>query len=85
MGSVYMAQQTQAGQACGSPQAHQSGYGLQARPGSLRSRCQALALMDHPNIAKVLDGGSTSQGQPFFVMELVQGVPVTRVTVTSSI
>ena len=38
---------------------------------------QALALMDHPNVAKVLDAGSTSQGRPFFVMELVQGIPIT--------
>jgi len=39
---------------------------------------QALALMDHPNIAKVLDGGTTSTGRPYFVMELVRGVPITR-------
>jgi eukaryotic-like serine/threonine-protein kinase len=39
---------------------------------------QALALMDHPNIAKVLDGGRTEQGRPFFVMEYVKGVPITR-------
>src|SRR5262245_37285064 len=38
---------------------------------------QALALMDHPNIAKVLDGGVTEQGRPFFVMELVRGIPIT--------
>src|SRR5436190_278269 len=39
---------------------------------------QALALMDHPNIAKVLDGGATPDGRPYFVMELVKGVPITR-------
>jgi tetratricopeptide (TPR) repeat protein len=39
---------------------------------------QALALMDHPNIAKVHDAGTTSDGRPFFVMELVKGVPITR-------
>jgi RIO-like serine/threonine protein kinase len=38
---------------------------------------QALALMDHPNIAKVLDAGATSTGRPFFVMELVRGVQLT--------
>src|SRR5207253_4795147 len=38
---------------------------------------QALALMDHPNIAKVLDGGTTEQGRPYFVMELVKGLPLT--------
>ena len=39
---------------------------------------QALALMDHPNIAKVLDAGATDTGRPFFVMELVKGIPITR-------
>lgn len=39
---------------------------------------QALALMDHPNIARVLDGGTTSTGRPYFVMDLVKGVPITR-------
>jgi serine/threonine protein kinase/Tfp pilus assembly protein PilF len=38
---------------------------------------QALALMDHPNIARVLDAGSTQAGRPFFVMELVRGVKIT--------
>jgi RNA polymerase sigma factor (TIGR02999 family) len=39
---------------------------------------QALALMDHPNIAKVLDAGTTDNGRPYFVMELVKGVPITH-------
>ena len=39
---------------------------------------QALAVMDHPNIAKVLDAGTTATGKPYFVMELVKGVPITR-------
>lgn len=38
---------------------------------------QALAMMDHPNVAKVFDAGSTGHGRPYFVMELVQGVPIT--------
>ena len=37
---------------------------------------QALALMDHPNIAKVFDGGATESGRPYFVMELVHGIPI---------
>src|SRR5206468_2831840 len=36
---------------------------------------QAIALMDHPNIARVFDAGVTESGQPYFVMELVRGVP----------
>ena len=39
---------------------------------------QALALMDHPNIAKVFDAGTTDGGRPYFVMELVKGIPITR-------
>src|SRR5207247_5749511 len=39
---------------------------------------QALALMDHPNIARVFDGGSTASGRPYFVMELVRGMPITE-------
>jgi len=42
------------------------------------SERQALALMDHPNIAKVLDAGATASGHPYFVMELVKGVPITE-------
>jgi WD40 repeat protein len=38
---------------------------------------QALALMDHPNIAKALDAGATDSGRPYFVMELVRGIPIT--------
>jgi WD40 repeat protein/serine/threonine protein kinase len=38
---------------------------------------QALAMMDHPNIAKVLDAGATEAGRPYFVMELVKGIPIT--------
>jgi serine/threonine protein kinase len=39
---------------------------------------QALALMDHPNIAHVFDGGETAAGRPYFVMELVRGIPITE-------
>jgi non-specific serine/threonine protein kinase/serine/threonine-protein kinase len=52
---------------------------------------QALAMMDHPNIARVLDAGATAAGLPYFVMELVDGVPITsycdtaRLTVTDRI
>lgn len=37
-----------------------------------------LALMDHPNVAKVLDAGTTDQGRPYFVMELIRGIPITE-------
>ncbi len=40
---------------------------------------QTLALMDHPNMAKVLDAGTTETGRPYFVMELVKGIPITEI------
>ena len=46
---------------------------------------QALALMDHPHIAKVLDAGATENGRPFFVMELVEGVPITEFCVAKEL
>src|SRR5262249_27771775 len=45
--------------------------------GRFEAERQALALMDHPNIAKVLDAGATESGRPYFVMELVRGVRIT--------
>ncbi len=44
----------------------------------LEAERQALAVMDHPNIASFYDGGATDSGRPYFVMELVQGVPITE-------
>src|SRR5438094_1103446 len=46
--------------------------------GRFEAERQALALMDHPNIAKILDGGATDTGRPYFVMDLLQGLPITR-------
>lgn len=46
--------------------------------GRFEAERQALALMEHPNIAKVLDAGATDTGRPFFVMELVRGMPITK-------
>ncbi|MFO0959260.1 MAG: protein kinase [Isosphaeraceae bacterium] len=78
MGSVYLAEQTR-------PVRRQVALkliktGMDSRAGLARfdAERQALALMDHPNIARIYDGGVTPSGQPFFVMELVQGVPLTE-------
>src|SRR5919112_6287082 len=38
---------------------------------------QALAMMDHPNIAQIFDAGATTKGRPYFVMEYIEGVPIT--------
>src|SRR5262249_16192484 len=45
--------------------------------GRFEAERQALALMDHPNIAHIFDGGETATGRPYFVMELVRGIPIT--------
>jgi serine/threonine-protein kinase len=46
--------------------------------GRFEAERQALAMMDHPNVAKVLDAGTTETGRPYFVMELVKGLPMTE-------
>lgn len=55
-------------------------HGLDSREVIARfeSERQALALMDHPNIARVLDAGATADGVPYFVMEYVRGIPITE-------
>jgi serine/threonine protein kinase/WD40 repeat protein len=54
------------------------GMGTQQVIARFEAERQALAMMDHPHIAKVLDAGATESGRPFFVMELVRGVPITQ-------
>ena len=78
MGTVYMAEQTQPVRrvvALKLIKAGMDSHQVLARFGAER---QALALMDHPNIAKVFDAGTTDTGRPYFVMELVKGIPITR-------
>jgi serine/threonine protein kinase len=77
MGSVWMAQQTEPVKRTVAVKLIKSGGDSRAVLARFEQERQALALMDHPHIAKVLDGGSTETGQPFFVMELVKGVPIT--------
>ena len=77
MGVVYMAEQTSRS-AAGRAQGHQAGHGHQQVIARFEAERQALALMDHPNIARVLDAGTTEAGRPYFVMELVKGIPITE-------
>jgi hypothetical protein len=51
---------------------------LQIRGSPKAAKRQALALMEHPNIAKVFDAGATPQGRPYFVMEYVTGIAITQ-------
>src|SRR5262249_42552703 len=78
MGSVWRAQQTEPVKRLVALKLIKAGMDSEQGLARFQAERQALALMDHPNIAKVLDAGSTADGRPFFVMELVKGVPLTR-------
>jgi serine/threonine protein kinase len=78
MGSVFMAQQTEPVKRAVAIKVIKAGMDSQAVLARFEAERQALAMMDHPNIAKVLDAGTTDGGRPFFVMELVKGTPITR-------
>jgi tetratricopeptide (TPR) repeat protein len=78
MGTVYMAQQTRPVRRLMALKVVKAGMDSRTVLARFEAERQALALMDHPNIAKVLDAGSTDAGRPYFVMELVKGVPITK-------
>ena len=78
MGSVYLASQTEPVKRQVALKLIKTGMDSRGVLARFDAERQALALMDHPNIARIYDGGLTPAGQPFFVMELVQGVPLTE-------
>ena len=78
MGTVWMAEQTQPVQRKVALKLIKSGMDSRQVIARFEAERQALALMDHPNIARVLDAGTTEGGRPYFVMELVKGVPITK-------
>jgi len=78
MGSVYMAQQTEPVKRAVAVKVIKAGMDSKAVLARFEAERQALAMMDHPNIAKVLDAGTTDSGRPYFVMELVKGMPITQ-------
>jgi serine/threonine protein kinase/tetratricopeptide (TPR) repeat protein len=78
MGTVWLAEQTQPVRRRVAIKLIKPGMDSRQVLSRFEAERQALALMDHPNIAKVLDGGVTDQGSPFFVMEYVRGVPITE-------
>ena len=77
MGSVWMAQQTEPVRRLVAVKLIKAGMDSRQVLARFEAERQALALMDHPNIARVLDAGATTLGRPYFVMELVKGVPIT--------
>jgi serine/threonine protein kinase len=78
MGSVWMAEQTEPIRRMVALKIIKAGMDSAQVIARFEAERQALALMDHPNIARVFDGGTSGTGRPFFVMELVQGTAITR-------
>ena len=77
-GVVYMAEQEQPIRRRVALKVIKLGMDTKAVIARFEAERQALALMDHPNIAKVLDAGATDTGRPYFVMELVRGIKITE-------
>jgi serine/threonine protein kinase len=78
MGTVWMAEQTRPVRRKVALKVIKPGMDSRQVVARFEQERQALALMDHVNIARVLDAGATEAGLPYFVMELVHGVPITR-------
>ncbi|MBI3862455.1 MAG: protein kinase [Planctomycetia bacterium] len=78
MGSVWVADQSQPVKRRVALKMIRADLGTRVVLRRFEAERQALALMDHPHIARILDAGETSDGKPYFVMELVKGVPITR-------
>jgi serine/threonine protein kinase/Flp pilus assembly protein TadD len=78
MGTVWLAQQTEPVKRLVAVKLIKAGMDSRQVIARFEAERQALALMDHANIARVLDAGPTSAGRPYFVMDLVKGVPITR-------
>jgi signal transduction histidine kinase len=78
MGTVFMAEQSQPVQRKVALKVIKPGMDSRQVIARFEAERQALALMDHVNIARVFDGGATEAGRPYFVMELVHGVPITK-------
>ena len=79
MGVVYLAEQAQPVRRKVALKIIKPGMDTKQVIARFEAERQALAMMDHPNIAKVHDAGATDSGRPYFVMELVRGMPITRV------
>jgi serine/threonine protein kinase len=77
MGEVWVAEQSQPVKRRVALKLIKEGFGSREVVARFEAERQALALMNHPNIARILDAGTTDDGQPYFVMELVDGQPLT--------
>src|SRR5438128_2457492 len=77
-GVVFMAEQTQPVRRTVALKVLKPGMDTKQVVARFEAERQALAIMDHPNIARVLDAGATDSGRPYLVMELVRGIPITQ-------
>ena len=78
MGSVFVAEQTEPVNRRVALKVIKPGIDSKDTLARFEAERQALSMMDHPNIAKVLDAGTPDTGRPYFVMELVKGIPITE-------
>jgi serine/threonine protein kinase/WD40 repeat protein len=78
MGVVYMAEQSEPVKRLVALKIIKAGMDSRQVLARFEAERQALAMMDHPNIARVIGAGTTETGRPYFVMELVKGVPITK-------
>ncbi len=85
MGAVFMAQQTEPIKRKVALKLIKPGMDTGQVVARFEAERQALALMDHSNIARVLDAGTTEQGRPYFVMELVRGIPITEYCISKKL
>ncbi|HZW88401.1 MAG TPA: protein kinase, partial [Myxococcaceae bacterium] len=77
MGEVFLAEQLEPVRRKVAVKIIKAGMDTKEVVARFESERQALALMDHPAIARVFDGGTTPEGRPYFVMEYVAGIPIT--------
>src|SRR6185312_7554323 len=77
MGTVYLAEQREPIRRCVALKVIKLGMDTSQVLARFANERQALAIMDHPNIARIFDAGATRMGRPYFVMEYIEGVPIT--------
>src|SRR5215471_18934213 len=78
MGTVYLAEQREPIRRCVALKVIKLGMDTSQVLARFANERQALAMMDHPNIAQMFDAGATTKGRPYFVMEYIQGAPITN-------
>ena len=78
MGTVYLAEQREPIRRCVALKVIKLGMDTGQVLARFANERQALAMMDHPNIARIIDAGATPKGRPYFVMEYIEGVPITQ-------